>query len=637
MIRLDIRCPAPPNRRGSWGDGAHLRSGIVTLDIHGLNTSVTDTPVSPAATAPGRRASTGLEPQPKGGINVEWQRMVFLFSRVPAGSAGQGGQARRKTGAEATSEKRSTAFLVIGPLAPDGDEAVLLPTVNVQSEVAPMTGLKTQSVTCRIPSVQAQIRQTTVEGLQFFADDMTHWLDGAFGDGSAPRPRDDLKMIGSRFFGSKASSSASSSAVDDEDDDPGATLLRVMISECEVVLIVPKAEVDPEAPERILSLHASDVDVKLESNATDKQETSITLQAMDASLFHHANPTSKPSRLFGRTTSLSFTGHTQPLINLRFSSITHADRTKETGIRFSASACGVFITKELDWVHDLRLYAKTPEGVFEDVVPSEITRIHLLLSDVSARVDTPTLPGALVAVASVLEVRTAIESDADDSQVDIGLSGIHLLAVDDLAATTDLADLQSGFTQSLDAWKRAGYAHLVDIAMADVQILRSLVPQETVLVDVQNTKVKVTACADSFASLGALAGDLAKLAPQKPEPATDAPKKPRPMALDQTIDVFASVDMSAFGQAPDIVSGADMIEDDLPTNLDYLDHAARQHMSAPRTDKRTGETLRSWETTDDADHITEGHHATIKVFMPEAFEQDAGYWDNLPILKNGEE
>lgn len=522
---------------------------------------------------------------------------------------------------------------MIGPLAPEeGDEGVLLPMVNVRSEIAPMTGVKTQSVTCKIPSVQAKIRQPTVEGLQFFADDMTHWLDGAFGDGSAPRPRDDLKMIGSRFFGSKASSSASSSGdYDDEDDFGSATLFRLAVSEVEVALLVPKVKGAAEsslATERILSLRASDMDIKLESNSTNKQETSVTLTAMDADLFHMDEPGSEPNRLFGRTTPLNYSTHTQPLVNLRFSSITHEDRTKETGLRLTTNACTVYVTRDLEWVHDLALYAKTPEGVFEDVVPSEVTRIALHVYDCSLHVSAPTMPGALLAVMAVIEVRTAMESESDENTIDVGVSGLYLLAIDDRESATPLQH----HVQSLEAWKRAGYAQLVEIVALDGQVVRSSVPNSTLL-DIQHSQVRVTACADSFATLGALASDLSKLSPAPP--ASPALPK-RTMALEQTIDVFASVDLDAFGQAPDVISGADMIDDDLPTNLDYLDHAAGAKALA--VDRHTGESLRSWETPDEAPHIQNDHSTgTIKILMSEPFHEEPDYWNKLPMLKNGVE
>lgn len=622
MIRLDIRCPAPVNRRGSWGDGAHLRSGIVTLDIHGLSVNIAEDP--PATLPQARRPSQGsFEPDPLGGTQVEWQTMLFLFSRAP--------------------ERRTSAFLIIGPLAPEPgeDDGLLLPKVHVHSELSPVTGLRTKSVTCKVPSVQAKIRQPTVEGLQFFADDMTHWLDGAFGDGSAPKPRDDLKMIGSRFFGSKASSSTSSSMADEEEDDPAATLLRVLISEAEVTLVVPRSLAPPpstppstsEDSNRILSLRASDLDVKLESNLTHKQETAITVTTMDADLFHHAYPEADAARIFGRTTPLTLTTHTQPIITLRFSTLTHQDRTKETGIRLITSACTVFVTKDLEWVQDLARYAKTPEGVFEDVVPSEVTKIQLAINDCSIHIATPTLPGAVLLIANVLDVRTVLESEGMETNVDVGLSGGHLLAIDDLEAATPL---QMGHQLSLEAWKRAGYAQLVELVTFDTKVTRSLVPNETVLIDILQSMVRVTACADSLATIGALAGDLSKLGAKEPEPEELSPKR-RPVSLDQTIDVFGSVDMQAFTKAPDIISGADMIEDDLPTDLDYLDHAARQSKKTPHVDNHTGESLRSWETPDEDKNIAEHNGGTIKILMTEPFKEEPNYWNNLPVVLNSEE
>ena len=77
MVRLDIRCPAPPNRRGSWGDGAHLRSGIVTLDIHGLCASVKQ----PGEVSVPRRGVGQSTAEPK--ASVEWQKMLLFFCRVP--------------------------------------------------------------------------------------------------------------------------------------------------------------------------------------------------------------------------------------------------------------------------------------------------------------------------------------------------------------------------------------------------------------------------------------------------------------------------------------------------------------------------------------------------------------------------
>jgi autophagy-related protein 2 len=84
LVRIDIRCPAPPSRRGSWGDDAHLRSGIVTLDIHGLAACVGQASGQTTSGIAARRSSgvgPGSEPGPSS--NVEWQKMILFFCRVP--------------------------------------------------------------------------------------------------------------------------------------------------------------------------------------------------------------------------------------------------------------------------------------------------------------------------------------------------------------------------------------------------------------------------------------------------------------------------------------------------------------------------------------------------------------------------
>lgn len=95
--------------------------------------------------------------------------------------------------------------------------------------------------------------------------------------------------------------------------------------------------------------------------------------------------------------------------------------------------------------------------------------------------------------------------------------------------------------------------------------------------------------------------------------------------------MFSSIDEDAFRQIPDISSGADLIEDDLPTNLDYLDTATRPHQGIA-TDRSTGESLRSWQATHDDGSADVGE--TIKILL-EHFEVDENYWDNLPALEPG--
>lgn len=258
-------------------------------------------------------------------------------------------------------------------------------------------------------------------------------------------------MIGSRIFGSKGSSSASSSGDEEEEDTKSATILRVIISEIDVTLHVPRKRRDEiAATERILSLQASDVDVKVESNTIGKHETTFAIAVMDAEFSDRSIPAT-PMRIIGRTTPLTLTMHNSPLVSIRFSSLSDpATGTKETGIKVALTTLAMFITKDLAWVTELATFAKTPEGVFEDMTPAEITRIAVQLFDCSVHISAPTIPGGLVGVLGVTEVKTDIVSDADESTVELSLSSGSILAIDDMAVASTLP---VGHTASVEAWK----------------------------------------------------------------------------------------------------------------------------------------------------------------------------------------
>ena len=615
MIRLDIRCPAPPNRRGSWGDGAHLRSGIVTVDIHGLIADLGQTgtmcasPSMHQARGPNHpEVQQSARDSPT--ASVQWQKTILFFCRVP--------------------NKKSSTFLVIGPLLPeasDGDDGVLLPLLESRSATNPTTAIRVSIVTCRVPSVQARIRQPTIEGLQFFADDITHWLDGAFGDGSAPKPRDDLKMIGSRFFGSKGSSSASSSTVEDDEDDPmAATILRLIVSEADVVLEVPRRSATHD---RVLGLRASDLDAKVELNTKGSQETVFAIAIMDATFADRTDP-SAPLRIFGRTTPLTLMTHNNPILHFRFSSQTDlVTTTRETSIKLVLSSATVFVTKDISWIKELALFAKTPEGVFEDVVPSEVTRISVQLYDCSVHAAAPTLLGALVAVLGVVDVKAVLVSDAEERIVELGLSSSYLLAVDDLAA---VIPLETGHAASVEAWKSAGFACLAELGALEAQLARTVEAVEEAIFDVLQCQLRITACADSLATVGALVEDFGRLLAAKDDSTRGADTPPETA----DINVFGSVDEDAFNRLPDVISGADLIDDDLPTNLDYIDEAIKTSVKSSRKDPLNGEGLRSWYAGDtDAKLASEASGETIKILYNEPFELEEGYWASLPVVTAG--
>lgn len=88
---------------------------------------------------------------------------------------------------------------------------------------------------------------------------------------------------------------------------------------------------------------------------------------------------------------------------------------------------------------------------------------------------------------------------------------------------------------------------------------------------------------------------------------------------------------------PEIVSHSDtdMIEDDLPHNLDYLDRATGISKHNLSMDRTTGESLRAWQSP--GEDLEEGEWGngesseTIRTFGEE-IEEEEGYWEGLPVL-----
>ncbi|WVQ78252.1 hypothetical protein IAT38_000336 [Cryptococcus sp. DSM 104549] len=650
MLRLSIRCPAPVGRRGTWGDGGHLRSGIVMMDVQRWRGRVS---------APGPGAGDG-----KGGgegeTKVEWEKMIMFFARAP--------------------DRRSSAFLVVGPLAPEpGDiDAPLPPTITLttlspppptrfsslsrSALTAPTPKSKTTLLRCQIPSVQSSIRHRTIVGLQFFADDMTHWLDGAFGDGSAPKPRDELRMIGSKFFGGSArgSSEASSEVGEgegggwedgegqgqgqgdgegEEGDGGKGMVVDVEVSEVEVTLYVPREAAEEnsgagQGGERVLALKASDVHAKIDSHTTARNEMAFSLTTMDLDFSDLTDPAT-PTRILGRTTPFTLTSHQSPILSFRFSSLSNTlTATKESNVGLVLSHFTATVHREIAWLRELMAFAKSPPGVFEDVVPSEVTRISLLINEGSLCLLAPHLPGGITLHLGSAELKTELWSQSAENVLEFGGGRVGVLAVDDVRSTRGM---EVGGGEAVEVWKKAGWAQLAEVGVVEVRVVRDLAGAGEVAVDITQLQFKVTACADSLATFGELATDIGKLVPNKKE---HEPEARSPVALEHSINVFGSLDEDAFNRIPDIVSGGDtdMIEDDLPHNLDYLDRATRHSKLYPSVDRVTGESLRAWETGGGDDGWGGGAKEggeTIKVLVKEGFGEEGGYWEGLPVLNKG--
>lgn len=141
--------------------------------------------------------------------------------------------------------------------------------------------------------------------------------------------------------------------------------------------------------------------------------------------------------------------------------------------------------------------------------------------------------------------------------------------------------------------------------------------------------LRITACADSIVTLGAIAGDLAKLAPPS-EHTTPAgsPRTTPPTDLSpESSNLLGSLEEDTFRRLPSFISDADFIADDLPRNVDYLE-----------THRQEGqpEAFNAFETVDLEGSaaprrgiVSEVDGETIRLLDPDGLQIVEDYWSTL--------
>ncbi|KAH9951459.1 hypothetical protein B0H21DRAFT_719094 [Amylocystis lapponica] len=387
-----------------------------------------------------------------------------------------------------------------------------------------------------------------LDGIQLWADDLTQLME-AVARGSDAWDLDteradstDTSLIGSRFFaksrrlGSQASGteSGSTSYASGRDKMPRTRHLKTeYVASAVVRLLVPRQE---------------------ENNAAD--ETVLTLGVMDLTV----NETSKSGAVtpfLCLTTPYSLVHlHPRSVVKLRFTSLVVPETTaKESRIK-----------------------------AFEQVVPSERTRITVKIMDTSIRALAPSHSGALVSYIGELDFSTVIVGNSPQSSFHLNVTALSLLLIDDLKAIGVPTRKVSPGSNMLGAafWRDAGYALLAELSDFDMRFERdeSVSPADT-RVTIGRADLRLHFCADTLTALGSFISDLTSAFSPPHNPiflrpaATKRRREPTNVSdvSQSSRGLLSSLDEHAFRQLPEVGSAPDMIIDDLPTNPDYLDES----------------------------------------------------------------
>ena len=111
-------------------------------------------------------------------------------------------------------ESKARGIVSIGALHQEADEGLspVIPRLYLRSSESTTSEQKTTTVEALIPFVGVDIGKAALDSLQLWADDVTQWMERAFGDDAMPTDSRDASIIGSRYFEQRTASVVESEA-----------------------------------------------------------------------------------------------------------------------------------------------------------------------------------------------------------------------------------------------------------------------------------------------------------------------------------------------------------------------------------------------------------------------------------------
>ncbi|KAH8920952.1 hypothetical protein BT69DRAFT_1283572 [Atractiella rhizophila] len=564
FIRIDLRCPATfPRRESSDTWPPPLRSGIVTLDVHGFQVLM-------------RNDENALE-GPDRRFDAFWEN-AFLFYLPASGNL-------------------SGSLLALSSLSGDVGSS----TVNAQSSRLPTvsfvpssSGEEPSTIVVNIPFIQANISKPTLDGLILLADDLALWAARTFDDSPSS-----TEVLGSRFFTAKSFvrrppdlrnvSEASSEVLSQ-----GAKKkmqIKVNLTEVIAQLQIPKQGLEPQT--RSLRAGLSDAEVVLETGRDGKDQMFIKFETMDMFLSDVTLP-EETRVIVKRTFPQSLMHGHRPAVLVKVLSTTESGtRLKESRISAQFAKLTYFFTPDLQWIEDVSAYGKSPEGAFENAVPNELTKIRLRLIDVSLHLTPPSSSSRLVATVEDLELSTNLMPDVPRTHAKVSIQELHALLIDSVQPEIP-SHREAGLERPTDYWKIAGYAEVISLERATILLGLGnglVLPDLEVLIE--DTSCIVSVCADSLITVGEFFGDLSKFGSER---TANHINRRRSRKMKASTDLLANIEKKAFVNAPLFDDEPDFLPDNIPSNLEYLLNARRQRRADQTPSEILGSSIHPQET-----------------------------------------
>ncbi|GAA5897992.1 Atg2p [Sporobolomyces salmoneus] len=565
LLRIDVRCPAPKKLRVQKQNESLIRSGIAVVEFEGFKVA---------------KRGTG---ELLGSVKE---------ARVGIRSIGRG--------------SKLSNFVTISSLSPSDPDSVL-PSLGFTSSTDETL---TPTLQASLPLIHVKIDKRTLDVLQLFADDLSQFLNNELPSSnmSEGSSTDGIreKMIGSRYFGTKSfrgsarfGKGSEGLRRDSEEEEVRSVrdegiikmLINLDVTDLVVDLLVPASPstTTPASPPKTthIRLLASDLDLSLTTLEQSSDDLRARLEIGDVRIEELSENGNRDRKVvIARTCPRDLTSAAiQPLVKLLFA--TSSD--PQTDLKDSTVEVGLegftyfFEPSQLNLSKDLGNFVKAPEGTFEQVVPNELTRLRLRISNLSLHLTPPTLASRIVLSLDDVSVKTDIMPDLPRTTASIEVRGAKLWVVESAADLKDPESVVGGNSERTSLyWKTKGFVRIGELEKASIVARQGnglVLPDFELLVS--NARAELSLCADSVSAIAAFADDLMSHPSLKMEAASTPP--PRPPPLDSrskmersSADLFASVDDNAFERAQSIHDLPEFLGDDVPANQAYIANALSQ-------------------------------------------------------------
>ncbi|KAJ1032669.1 hypothetical protein NDA16_000692 [Ustilago loliicola] len=465
-------------------------------------------------------------------------------------------------------------------------------------------------------SVKVELGKQQLDSLQYMADDVTQsvnlWSSDDLDD-TDNLDAEGLKILGSRFFGSRAGMSIMSASTDSTATartSSKSSSLLVTVIEASIRLWLPSTKDDQQASggdrgasSKSLLLLTSDFELLFDSDKT-RNITRIEIRVPQMQLSVEAGSAfeeTSSSLLAYRTMEKSLDDRDQNAMLLLVLEAYAEPGTSYREQNVDLALCSITLSPSFDeeLIPRVKRLFKAPAGVFENVEPNEVTRFSFKAKNCSIHVTPPgTSHRASLAIGEA-SVKTRLTSHAPKTAVKLAIGDLDLYAIESEATNTPLS--RPTARSAAEYWTNCGFARIIHVPEGKGSINLNTLTRPEVDVKITKLRVKLQATADTLdvvtGIVGAISAAQSSAHGESGSEATSQSKKidtsfkqgitvnegsPKQAAVevdssDRMAELMSSIEDDAYRLASPLPIAADLVDDDVPSDAAFLGAKGRYH------------------------------------------------------------